>query len=138
MKKRGRIIILLILLVIVCTIHAVVAISINQPKRWGAFTNQPVVSYDGKYRAEHGAKEIEGYNVSMIQVDVYDNQTNELLSSFVPARAMDFWGLCWEENTHNIWTQSADVGLGCYIPKDGQWVLDENAVCPESIVSKWD
>lgn len=104
---------------------------------WGSFTNGPVISSDGLYRAEHAATKQEGYNVSVIRVDVYDNNTNELLDSFIPARAMDFWGICWEEGTHRIWIQSADIGIYCYEFQDGSWVLNEGVERPESIVSKW-
>lgn len=108
------------------------------PKKWGSFTDRPVISSDGKYRAEHDAVKLDGYNVKMIQVDVYDNAADELLCSFVPARAMDFYGICFEEGTHNIWTQSADIGIHCYERIGDEWVRDEDAVCPKSIQSKWD
>lgn len=105
---------------------------------WGSFTNQPVTSSDGKVRAEYSAVDLDGYNVSMIQVAIYDNITGELLDSFVPARAMDFWGICFEEGTHSIWTQSADIGIHCYVRNGDKWMLDEDAIRPEGIVSKWD
>lgn len=108
------------------------------PELWGSFTNGPVVSSDGLYRAEHAVTEQNGSDVSVIQVRVYDNSTNELLDSFVPARAMDFWGICWEDGTHRIWIQSADIGIHCYELQEGSWVLNESIERPDSIVSKWD
>lgn len=110
----------------------------SEQEYWGSFTNGPVVSSDGLYRAEHAATQREGYNVSVIQVKVYDHRTNELLDSFIPARAMDFWGICWEDGTHRIWIQSADIGICCYEPQDGHWVLNESIEQPSTIVSKWD
>ncbi len=111
----------------------------SEPEYWGSFTNGPVISSDGLYRAEHAATKQDGHNVSVIQVKVYDNNTNELLDSFIPARAWDFWGICWEDGTHRIWIQSADIGIYCYALQDGyQWVLNENIERPESVVSKWD
>lgn len=105
---------------------------------WGSFTNAPQVSWDGLYRAEHSAVKPDDSPVSMIEVRVYDNKTNELLDRFLPARAMDFWGICWEEGTHRIWTQSADVGTFCYELQDGRWQRNEAAQKPDSIVTKWE
>ncbi len=125
-----------LILAIVCFGGA--AINHATPKKWGSFTDQTVVSSDGKYRAEHDAVKLDGYNVKMIQVDVYDCATDELLCSFVPARSMDFCGICFEEGTYNIWTQSGDIGIHCYEKIGDEWVRNEEAVCPESIKSKWD
>lgn len=105
---------------------------------WGSFTNKDVYSSDGKYLATHESVRLEGYNVSMIQVSIFDAATGEKLSSFVPARAFDFKGVCWEDGAHNLWIQSADIGTHCYSPVDGQWQLNEDAVRPESIKSKYD
>lgn len=107
------------------------------PEYWGSFTNGPVISSDGLYRAEHAAIKQEGSNVTVIEVKVYDNNTNELLDSFIPARAWDFWGVCWEEGTHRIWIQSADIGIHCYELLNGQWVLNEDIERPDTIISKW-
>ena len=67
----------------------------SEPEYWGSFTDGPVISSDGLYRAEHAAIRQDGRNVSVIQVKVFDNNTNELLDSFILARARDFWGICW-------------------------------------------
>ncbi len=109
----------------------------SAPEYWGSFTNSPVISSDGLYRAEQAAIKPDGSNVSVIQVKVYDNNTNELLDSFVPARAWDFWGVCWEDGTHRIWIQSADIGIYCYELQNGHWVLNEDIERPATIVSKW-
>ena len=109
----------------------------SEPENWGSFTNAPVISFDGLYRAEHAATKQDGIDVSVIQVKVYDNTTNELLDSFIPARAFDFWGICWEDGTHRIWIQSADIGIYCYELQNGHWVLNEDIERPATIVSKW-
>lgn len=108
----------------------------TQSESWGSFTNAPVISFDGLYRAEHTAVKQEGSDGFVIQVNVYNNSTNELLDSFIPARAMDFWGICWEEGTHRIWTQSADVGIHCYELQNGHWVLHEDVERPNTIIPK--
>ena len=110
----------------------------HNDNNWGSFTADDVYSSDGKYLARHCVVRPEGYDVDMIQVDIYSAVTGEVLSSFIPARAMDFWGVCWEEGSHNLWIQSGDTGLACYTPIDGQWLHNEEAVQPESIKSKYD
>ena len=106
---------------------------------WGSFTNADVTSSDGKYIAKHAAAWTER-NVyeQMIQVDVYDAATGELVDSFAPAPARDFWGVCWAEGTHDLWIQSGDEGICCYREKDGKWTLEKNAPRPEGLVTKWD
>lgn len=108
------------------------------PEEMGSFTDQTTISSDGKYRAEHTAKYKSGETIRFIRVDIYDNASGELMDSFYPARAFDFWGVCWEEDSHNLWIQSGDIGVVCYASKDGKWVLDEAAVRPPSVISKYD
>lgn len=105
---------------------------------WGSFTNGPVVSSDGLYRAEHAAVKQDGSDVSVIQVKIYDNNTNKLVDSFIPARAWDFWGICWEDGTHRIWIQSADIGIHCYDFQNDHWVLNKDIEQPKTIESKYD
>ena len=108
-----------------------------EPK-WGSFTDAPVTSSDGKYTASYIARLFGEKNTSMIVVDIRDAKTGRLAGSFIPARSSDFWGICWEEGTHNIWIQSGDIGVQCYAKDGAQWVLDEDAIRPENIVSKYD
>jgi len=109
-----------------------------QEDNWGSFTSDDAYSSDGKYLAKHSVVRPEGYDADMIQVDICDSATGEVLNSFFPARASDFWGICWEENSHNLWIQSGDTGIACYAPADGQWLLNADATRPESIKSKYD
>ena len=106
--------------------------------QWGSFTDDEITSSDGKYTASYSSMYFGEYNAHMVIVTVRDAETKQIVSSFIPARSSDFWGICWEEGTHNIWIQSADIGICCYAENEGKWTLDENAVRPESIVSKWD
>ena len=105
---------------------------------WGSFTNADVTTSDGKYTAKHGAVWADN-NIyeRMIQVDIYDAATDELVDSFTPAPARDFWGVCWAEGTHDLWIQSGDEGIRCYREQNGKWTLDKNAPRPEDVVSKW-
>ena len=126
------------LLLLALGLTGCIAASPAEQEYWGSFTNAPVVSDDGKYRAEHSAVRRAEHKVSVIEVRVYDHQTGALVDRFIPARAMDFWGICWEEGSHRIWIQSADIGIHCYELQGEKWVLNEGVVRPASIVSKWD
>lgn len=107
---------------------------------WGSFTPDKTYSYDEKYYAVQEVKK-EPYGddyVSYIYVCIYETETDTLIFRFCPARAMDFWGICWENDTYNIWTQSGDIGVFCYKYEDMEWKRDESAQCPEYIISKYD
>lgn len=105
---------------------------------WGSFTSNLTYSYDEKYYA---VQEVDGTfeeGIRYIKVCIYETETDTLISYFYPARARDFWGICWENDTYNIWTQSADVGIYCYKYEDMQWERDESAIRPKYIISKYD
>ena len=71
---------------------------------WGSFTSEKTYSYDRKYYA------VQSVENGMIKVSVFLTSSGELADAFTPARSMDFWGICWERDTYNIWTQSVDIG----------------------------
>lgn len=103
---------------------------------WGSFTADKIYSYDEKYFA---IQEVEYINdVNYIKVCIYETETDELVSYFYSARSRDFWGICWENDSYNIWTQSGDIGTYCYKYEDMQWKRDESAQRPEYIISKYD
>lgn len=107
---------------------------------WGSFTPDKTYSYDEKYYAVQEVKKepyVDDY-VSYIYVCIYEAETDTLIFRFCPARAMDFWGICWENDTYNIWTQSGDIGVFCYKYEDMEWKRDESAQRPEYIISKHD
>ncbi|MCM1039798.1 MAG: hypothetical protein NC434_10790 [Ruminococcus sp.] len=109
------------------------------PESWGSFTADKTYSYDEKYYAvQKVGDDIYGDGVQYIQVSIYEAETNTLVDSFYPARAWDFWGICWENDTYNIWTQSADIGIYCYKCEDMKWEKDESAERPAYIISKYD
>lgn len=106
---------------------------------WGSFTADKTYSYDEKYYAvQEVGDDIYGDGCKYIKVSVYETETDVLVDCFYPARAWDFWGICWENDTYNIWTQSADIGIYCYKYEDTKWQKDESAKRPEYIVSKYD
>ncbi len=99
---------------------------------WGSFTPEKTYSFDRRSYA------LQTVSDQRIVVTVYDAETQEATGSFSPARASDFWGVCWEKDALNLWTQSADVGLQCFSCQNGQWVRNDQAVLPDYIVSKYD
>lgn len=105
---------------------------------WGSFTAAQTYSYDEKYYAVQEVEDRFGDGLKYIKVCIYETETDTLVSCFYPARAWDFWGICWENDTYNIWTQSADVGIYCYKYEEMQWQKDESAQRPEYIISKYD
>lgn len=98
----------------------------------GSFTSGRTESHDGRYYA---VQEKTGLDIT---VTVFSAETQAEVFSFSPARASDFHGICWESESYNIWIQSGDIGVKCYRFEDEKWLLDENAVRPADIVSKYD
>lgn len=110
--------------------------SINEEK-WGSFTPDKTYSYDNAYYALQTVENPDDF-VREVKVSIYSTDTDEPVADFYAARASDFWGICWESDSYNIWTQSGDTGLACYAYQDGEWVLDREAVRPDDIISKYD
>ncbi len=108
----------------------------NDGENWGSFTPDKTYSYDEKYYALQSV--VEGEEARMIRVSVYLADADQLVAEFEPARAWDFWGICWERDTYHIWTQSSDIGIRCYAYQDGVWALDEDSDRPSYIRSRYD
>ena len=102
---------------------------------WGSFTSEKIYSYDKKYYAEQ--KTIETDDIRFVEILIYTNEDKQVYS-FVPARASDFWGICWENDNYNIWIQSADIGVICYSFDNETWTKNNAATRPNYIVSKYD
>ena len=84
-----------------------------QTEEWGSFTPETTYSYDKTFYAVQTVEKHEGF-APFIVVTIYKTENNENIYSFSPSRAMDFWGICWENDSYNIWIQSADIGIFCY------------------------
>ena len=99
----------------------------------GSYTSGKTFSFDRRYYA---VPEADG---QMIRVSVYLASENVRVDEFRPARSMDFWGICWERDTYNIWTQSGDTGTRCYECRDGLWEeADPQRRPPSYIISRYD
>ena len=101
------------------------------PQEWGSFSPNKTTSYDNKYYALQTVNEYD-----YIVVTIYEPETDEEVYSFSPARALDFWGICWESDTYNIWIQSSDIGDYCYKYDNDTWILDEEAQMPDYIITR--
>ena len=102
---------------------------------WGSFTAEKTFSYDNQYYAVQEI--LERDNIRFIDVKIY-SANNTLIYSFQPARANDFWGICWEKDSYNIWVQSGDVGVICYSYDNKEWTVNTSAVRPAYIISRYD
>ena len=100
----------------------------------GSFTLDSIESYDHVYLAyiEPATREN-----PLVKIWITNQETGEA-DYIEPFRRADFWGMCWENDNYRLWLQSGDIGLVCYTLRDGDWVLDEEAVLPDYIVSKYE
>ena len=98
---------------------------------YGSFTIEKTSSYDGKYYAYMTQHD------QMIVVNIYSEDDNEVFT-FEPCRKSDFWGVCWENDSYNLWVQSGDIGIICYTESDEVWSVDDSAVRPDYIISKYE
>ena len=140
-KKIGLIVIAAVIVVVLCGICAILIPSYggtpSNSEEYGSFTPEDTYSYDGKLVAHQKVEK--GVDERNIIVEIKDSQTGELVGSFSPARAWDFWGICWENDSYNIWTQSGDIGVYCWRYQDGVWECDfSHPERPEYIISKYD
>lgn len=102
-------------------------------------TDQFLGSYtpDKTYSYDHNLYAVQTVADQAVIVTVYKAGTNEETGNFSPARSRDFWGVCWEKDSYNIWTQSADTGVTCFEYQNGKWVANEDLDAPEYIISKY-
>ena len=118
-----------------CDSHHPAQPSVDLPSRqrfYGSFTADKTYSFDRKYYA------VQNIENQMVRVDVHQTLSGSRVCSFVPARAVDFWGICWERDNYNIWIQSADVGTFCYGFREEIWDRDESRNLPAYIISRYD
>ena len=104
------------------------------PKEYSSFSPETTYSFDGKYYAVQRAVRPEGAEVDCIELTIYEADTDAEIAVYVLERAWDFWGICWEKDSYNIWIQSADVGTYCMKYENCGWKKDYYAVMPEGII----
>lgn len=136
MNNRKLFIIIVFVILFVCVIGLTISGKNfdNEAKNMGSFTFDRTSSYDDRYYAVSSKKE----GGDSITVSIYESKNDTPVFSFETVRASDFWGICWESSSYNIWIQSRDIGVVCYSFEDNQWKLNENAKRPDDIISKYD
>ncbi len=136
MNNRKLFIIIVFVILFVCVIGLTITGKNfdNGAKNMGSFTFDRTSSYDDKYYAVSSKKEGD----DSITVSIYESKNDTPVFSFETVRASDFWGICWESSSYNIWIQSGDIGVVCYFYENNQWKLNENAKRPDDIISKYD
>lgn len=105
--------------------------SSDSKPQYGSFTVEKTSCYDGKYYALVAEDE------QMIVITIYSGDDKQVFS-FEPCRKSDFWGICWENDSYNLWIQSGDIGIKCYAMFDEVWSINEDAIRPDYIISKYD
>ena len=81
----------------------------SREENLGVFTLKKSFSYDKKYYAVMDYVTYDGVETAI--VDVYLTVDDSRVQAIKVARSADFWGYCWEKDTHNIWVQSGDKGV---------------------------
>ena len=104
----------------------------NFLKKYGSFTPDRAYSYDKEYYAETLIT-----NSEKITLQIY-NKDDIRIAVIYPCREFNFRGICWEKDSYNLWVQSGDLGILCYTMSDEVWSIDDSAVRPDYIISKWD
>ncbi len=105
---------------------------------FGSFTYLPTESYDGRYRAELNIERRDGDLATTVYVYITDTESGETAEVIRSERAYDFWGICWDKSSYDIYVQSSDVGTYALRYKDGAWQKDPKAEIPDYIVSRVD
>ena len=99
----------------------------NEQAKNSVFKTETIYSADGRLRVDIDATEM------MVRLDIADAESGELLYSFSPVRRWDFWGICFEADTYNLWIKSGDVGILCYEYDGETWNYNPDAVMPDAI-----
>ena len=101
---------------------------------YGSFNVEEAKSYDGKFTA----KVLIGSG--MVTVQITDNETDSIVSSFKPCGKGQFYGICWENDSYRLWVQTDTSRFICYSMKESRWdwQIDEGARKPEYIKGRYD
>ena len=103
-------------------------------REYGSFTRDKTYSYDGKYYA------VFNESFGSFEIDVYssDGYVNAIMpqSYYDDFYEGDFWGVCWENDSYNLWIQTKDGGTMCFSKNGDEWTLNEDAVRPDYIICR--
>lgn len=101
-------------------------------ERYGDFSPERINSFDNEFYAQTMP-----LATDMIEIQIFSTG-GDIVAEFQPCRSSDYWGICWEKDSHNIWVQSGDVGYVCYTQEGKEWVKAEGAVKPDYIHGKYE
>ena len=101
--------------------------SIVALRKFGSFTRDKTYSYDGKY---YVAK----FDPSFHEIDIYSS--NGYVDAIILPNPGDYYGVCWEKDSYNLWIQEENGDILCYNMADEKWFLNENAVKPDYIICR--
>ena len=106
----------------------------TRQKMYGSFNVEEAKSYDGKFTA----KVLIGSG--MVTVQIIDNETDSIVSSFKPCGKGEFYGICWENDRYSLWVQTDTSYMICYSMKESRydWQIEEHARKPEYIKGRYD
>lgn len=106
----------------------------DRKQMYGSFNVEEAMSYDKKFTA----KVLIGSG--MVTVQIIDNETDSIVSSFKPCGKGEFYGICWENDSYNLWVQTDTSLVICYSMKESKWdwQINENARKPDYIKGRYD
>lgn len=105
--------------------------ALDQLNYYGSFTVEHTYSYDREYFAENRES---GDDTVVTIIDYADNIPVSVLS---PCPSSGFRGVCWANDSYDLWIQSTETGTVCYsMTPDGVWELNEDAVQPDYIINR--
>lgn len=106
----------------------------DRKQMYGSFNVEEAMSYDKKFTA----KVLIGSG--MVTVQIIDNETDAIVSSFKPCGKGEFYGICWENDSYNLWVQTDTSLVICYSMKESKWdwQINENARKPDYIKGRYD
>ena len=130
---------ILLLTLSACTFDTNKGSSSGTQDFWGSYTAEKTYSCDRKYYALQTVEQLENNSLRMVKVTVCLTENDEPAAEFMTARAWDFWGICWERDSYNIWVQSGDMEVPCFEYRDGTWQKNPDMMTPPSyIIGRWD
>lgn len=98
-------------------------------KRYGSFTIDFTSSYDEKYTVHI----IRAGDNRTVQIQAPDIKDTTMIGSFAKK---DFYGVCWDKDSYDIWVQLKKEGIICYRFDDGEWEEDPEAEVPDYIIPR--
>ena len=88
------------------------------------FTTDMTASFDSKYFTIMGASVEDDKTLAVVNIF---SEMGDSVYSFTAGNIDNFFGVCWEKDTYNLWILTSDNGAMCYKHENGEWSFDETA-----------